>query len=67
MRWCHSTLLRVSSSTLHKMMEDQELNRLFLSKMTECKARMNMIEMPRFAGLTQKTFTELRTETVEIA
>jgi MFS family permease len=31
----HTTLMRVSSGTLHKMMEDQDLNRLFLSKMTE--------------------------------
>jgi len=38
-----------------------ELNRLFLSKMTERMVRMDMVDMPRFAGLGSETLRELRT------
>jgi hypothetical protein len=38
---------------LQTLMRDPQLKRLFLGKMTERMQRMNMIELPRFAGLTQ--------------
>ena len=38
-----------------------QLNRLFLSKMTERMARMNMLDLPRVGGLDQEALRELRT------
>jgi hypothetical protein len=43
------------------MVGDPQLNRLFLSKRTERMVRMNMVELPRFAGLDQETLRDLRT------
>jgi hypothetical protein len=34
---------------------------MFASKLTERMVRMNMVELPRFAGLDQETLRELRT------
>ena len=42
-------------------MSDTRLNRLFLSKMTARMLRMNMIDLPRLAGLDQQALRELRT------
>ncbi len=53
-------LLRVSAAGLQEMMQKTELNRLFLSTMTERMARMNMIDMPKYTGVDEKTARELR-------
>jgi MFS family permease len=60
-----TTLLHVPAPALRQMMGDQRLNRLFLSKMTERMARMNMLDMPRVGGLDQQALHELRTPSVE--
>jgi hypothetical protein len=39
-----------------------DLNRIFMSKMTERMIRMNMIEMPKMLTLDQNVLRELRTE-----
>jgi CRP-like cAMP-binding protein/predicted MFS family arabinose efflux permease len=56
-----TTLLQVPAPALRQMMSDPQLNRLFLSKMTERMVRMKMLDMPRAAGLDQQTLRELRT------
>lgn len=53
-------LVGLRANTLQKMMKNQELNRLFLSKMTERMARMGMIDLPKFTGVDEKTLRELR-------
>ena len=53
-------LVGLRANTLQKMMENQELNRLFLSKMTGRMARMGMIDLPKFTGVDEKTLRELR-------
>ncbi len=55
-----STLLQLPAATLRKMMADPQLNRIFISKMTERMMRMNMVDLPRFVGLDQKSLQELR-------
>ena len=54
-------LLQVPATTLRALMSEPELHRIFLSKMTERMLRMDMIELPRFAGLDQETLRDLRT------
>lgn len=54
-------LLQVPAATLRRMMNDTQLNRIFLTKMTERMLRMNMVDLPRFGGLDQTTLRELRT------
>jgi CRP-like cAMP-binding protein/predicted MFS family arabinose efflux permease len=56
-----TSVLQVPAAALRKLTRDPQLNRVFLSKLTERMARMNMIELPRFAGLDQETLRELRT------
>ena len=56
-----TTLLQVPATTLRRLMSDPQLHRTFLSKMTERMLRMDMIELPRFAGLDQETLRDLRT------
>ncbi len=56
-----SVLLQVPSASLRKMMADPQINRIFVNKMTERMVRMNMIDLPRFAGLDQQSLRELRT------
>ena len=58
-----TTVLQVPAAVLQTLTRDPQLKRLFLSKMTERLQRMNMIELPRIAGLTQDTLSELRTPT----
>ncbi len=53
-------LLQLSAPGLRKMMADPALNRIFMSKMTERMVRMNMLDLPRYVGLDQKTLRELR-------
>ena len=56
-----TTLLQVPAAALREMTHHPPLNRLFLSKMTERMARMNMLDLPRYAGLDQQSLRELRT------
>jgi MFS family permease len=56
-----TTLLQVPAATLRQMSAHPELNRLFLSKMTERMVRMNMIDLPRAAKPDQQALRELRT------
>lgn len=56
-----ATLLRVPPSSLRRLMNNPQINPLFLSKMTERMVRMNMIDLPRFAGIDQTSLRELRT------
>jgi CRP-like cAMP-binding protein len=59
-----TTLLQVPAPALRRLTSDPQLNRLFLSRMTERMARMGMVELPRFAGLDQASLRELRTPDV---
>ena len=54
-------LLRVPATALRQMTRIPQLNRLFLSKMTERRVRMNMLDLPRVGGIDQQTLRELRT------
>ena len=56
-----STLLHVPAETLREMAGIPELNRLFLSKMTERMVRMEMLDIPRSGGYDQQMLRELRT------
>jgi MFS transporter, DHA3 family, macrolide efflux protein len=56
-----SLIMQVPATVLREMMAIPALNRLFLSKMTERMIRMNMLDLPRFAGLDQQSLRELRT------
>jgi MFS family permease len=56
-----SVLLQVPPAALRQMMGHPELNRLFLSKMTERMVRMKMLDAPRYSGLDQQVLRELRT------
>jgi CRP-like cAMP-binding protein/sugar phosphate permease len=56
-----TTLLKLPAAALRRIMSDVQINRLFLSKMTERMVRMNMIDMPRYASLDQQSLRELRT------
>jgi MFS transporter, DHA3 family, macrolide efflux protein len=53
-------LLQVPAATLRRMSTHPELNRLFLSKMTERMVRMDMVDLPQFAGLGASALGELR-------
>ena len=56
-----SELLRVPAITLRKMSGHPELNRVFLSKMTERMLRMEMIDSPKINVLDQQVLRDLRT------
>jgi CRP-like cAMP-binding protein len=56
-----SVLLRVPAPALREMAKRPELNRVFLSKMTERMVRMEMIDLPKRAVLDQKLLRDLRT------
>jgi hypothetical protein len=56
-----TTLLQVPAESLRRLMTIPDLNRLFLSKMTERMVRMEMVELPRFTALDQDTLRDLRT------
>jgi MFS transporter, DHA3 family, macrolide efflux protein len=55
-----TTLIQVPAATLRRMTANPELNRLFLSKMTERMMRMDMVDLPRYAGLGEDALRELR-------
>ena len=69
--WRHRTgpvpLANVPAAVLRRMSAKPELNRLFLSKMTERMLRMDMVDLPRFGGLGSVTMRELRTPQAEPA
>ena len=56
-----TTVLQVPATALRQMTRILQLNRLFLSKMTERMVRMNMLDLPRVGGIDQQTLRELRT------
>jgi len=56
-----TTVLQVPAAALRQMMSHPPVNRVFLSKMTERMVRMNMLDLPRYAGLDQQSLRELRT------
>jgi len=56
-----TTVLQVPAAALRQMTGHPQLNRLFLSKMTERMARMNMLDLPRVGRLDQQALRELRT------
>jgi MFS family permease len=56
-----TNVLAVPAGVLRKLTRNPQLNRVFLSKLTERMVRMNMVELPRFAGLDQEALRELRT------
>lgn len=56
-----TTLLQVPAPALRRMTSHPELNRVFLSRMTERLVRMKMIDTPRLTGLNQDILRELRT------
>jgi CRP-like cAMP-binding protein len=60
-----TTVLQVSAAALRKMMSDSQLNRVFLSKLTERMVRMGMVALPGFGGLDQETLRELRTPALQ--
>jgi CRP-like cAMP-binding protein len=62
-----TTLLKLPAAALRRIMSDAQINRLFLSRMTERMVRMNMIDMPRYASLDQHSLRELRTPQPETA
>lgn len=60
-----SALLSIPAASLRQMSANPELNRVFLSKMTERMLRMNLIEMPKRNVLDQQVMRELRTDDVK--
>jgi len=56
-----TTVLQVPAAALRQMTGYPPLNRLFVSKMTERMARMNMLDLPRVGRLDQQALRELRT------
>ena len=60
-----TTVLQIPASTLRHMMSDPQVNRTFLSTMTERMLRLHMIDLPRYARLDQQSLRELRTPDAE--
>jgi MFS family permease len=55
-------LLQVPAAALRQMSADPALNRLFMTKLTERMARMNLLDLPRIAGNDQRALRDLRTD-----
>jgi CRP-like cAMP-binding protein len=55
-----AALLRVPATTLREMSKNPELNRIFISKMTERMLRTNAIEMRKVMSNDQQVLHELR-------
>jgi MFS family permease len=55
-----TVVLQVPVPALQLLMHDPQINRLFLSKLTERMLVLNMGDLPLFAGLDQKILSELR-------
>jgi MFS transporter, DHA3 family, macrolide efflux protein len=58
-----TTLIRVPANALREMSADPQLNRIFMTRMTERMIRMNMIDIPRLGNFDQQALLELRTST----
>lgn len=58
-----TTLLEIPADTLRTMTSDPGMNRVFMTRMTERMVRMNMVDLPRFAGIDQESLRDLRTPT----
>jgi len=56
-----TTLLAVPAAALRTMMSDPQINRVFLSKLTERMLRMQIVALPGFSGLDEETLRDLRT------
>jgi hypothetical protein len=54
-------VLQVPAVILRQLMNDPQINRIFLSKLTERMVRMNLVDLPRFGGLDQELLRDLRT------
>jgi MFS family permease len=54
-------VLQVPAAALRQLMNDPQIHRVFLSKLTERMMRMGLVELPRVGGLDQETLRELRT------
>ncbi len=60
-----STLFKIPAEVLRSLMSKPALNSMVLSKMTERLSISSPYELPRFAGMDQKTLRELRTAPAE--
>lgn len=56
-----TTLIRVPATTLREMSADPQLNRIFMTRMTERMIRMNMIDVARLGHFDQQALRALRT------
>ena len=59
-----SVLLKVPAEAIGPLMENPELNRLFLRTMTQRLMRTSINDMPRFAGLDEDLARALRTPSI---
>jgi hypothetical protein len=60
-----SKVFQIPAEVLHTLMRKPSLNTMVLSKMTERLSISSPGELPRFAGLDQKSLRELRTASPE--
>lgn len=56
-----TTLMQVPPAALRRMLNHPELNRVLMTTMTQRMVRMNMLDLPRYAGMDQKDLLDLRT------
>ncbi len=61
-----STLIKVPARLLREMAAEPQLNRLFMSRMTERMLRMNLIDLPRTSQMNQAVLRDLREAKPEI-
>jgi CRP-like cAMP-binding protein/sugar phosphate permease len=64
-----TTLIKVPATLVHEMAAEPQLNRLFMSRLTERMLRMNLIDVPRRSNINQEVLRDLRTpdERLEIS
>ena len=62
-----TALIRVPANILREMSADLQLNRIFMTRMTERMIRMNMIDVARLGRYDQQALLELRTETPSLS
>lgn len=60
-----SNLVQVNAQTLREMSADPQLNRIFVSRMTERMVRMNMIDISRMGHFDQDALRDLRSSSPE--
>jgi CRP-like cAMP-binding protein len=56
-----STLIKVPANLVREMAAEPQLNRLFMSRLTERMLRMNLIDAPRRGSINQEVLRDLRT------